>query len=50
MIVWTLGRKQTERQPFIERVPTGATDDTGKVIVIGADAACLPMTMSTSSS
>ena len=41
MTVWTLGRKQAERLPFIEGVPTGAANDTGKVIVIGAGASGL---------
>ena len=42
MTVWTFGRKQAARQPFIEGVPTGATrDDSGKVIVIGAGASGL---------
>ena len=41
MTVWTLGRKSAEREPFFEGVPTGATSDTGKVIVIGAGASGL---------
>ena len=41
MTVWTVGRKQAEREPFFEGIPTGAVSDTGKVIVIGAGAAGL---------
>lgn len=41
MTVWNFGRKQAGPNPFFDGVPTGATRDDGKVIVIGAGAAGL---------
>ncbi len=41
MAWWTFGRKQAKNLPLFEGMPTGATADDGKVIVVGAGAAGL---------